>query len=82
MPRAEVAISTNYNGVNPTTATWTTLPATIANSGCGSGYAPSFVPSGNVDLSSFSGTGYIAFIYNGNNSSQTTTYQVDNVKID
>lgn len=77
----EVAISTDYDGVNPASATWTTLPATIANSGCGTGYAASFTPSGNVDLSSFNGTGYIAFIYNGNNTTQTTTYQVDNVKI-
>ena len=71
-----------WNGVDPTIATWTNLTASIADSDCTGGYSPSFVPSGNVDLSSFSGTAHIAFIYNGNNSSETTTYQIDNVVID
>ncbi|MEZ5001749.1 MAG: DUF5689 domain-containing protein [Chitinophagales bacterium] len=81
----KVYISTDYDGGGaPLTATWTELTATIAsssNSSCASGYAANFIASGDVDLSSFSGTGYIAFVYTGNNSTQTTTYQVDNVVI-
>ncbi len=80
-----VAISTDYDGTDVAGATWTTLTATIAsssNSSCNGGYGDNFINSGDVDLSGFSGTGYIAFIYSGNNSSETTTYQVDNVVID
>lgn len=81
-----VAISTDYNGTDPSSATWTTLTANLAsssNSSCNGGYGE-FINSGNVDLSSFSGTGHIAFIYNGTNNDggQTTTFQVDNVVID
>jgi len=78
-----VNISTDYDGMNVGAATWTPLnSAIIADSDCASGYAASFTNSGDVDISSFSGTGYIAFIYSGNNSDETTTYQVDNVVVD
>lgn len=84
----KVYISTNYDGGGaPLTATWTQLTSAViassTNSNCTtSGYADNFVNSGDIDLSSFSGTGYVAFVYTGNNTSQTTTFQVDNVVID
>jgi hypothetical protein len=71
-----VLISTNFNGTNVAAATWTQLPCTLAGS-TDANYA--FVSSGNVSLTSFSGTGYIAFKYSGSDPSQTTTYQIDNV---
>jgi len=77
-----VAISTDFDGVDIGAANWTTLnSAVISDSDCASGYPDNFTNSGDVDISGFSGTGYFAFIYNGNNSDETTTYQVDNVSV-
>lgn len=82
----EVFISTDFNGCDVAGATWTELTsAVIANSvnspdGIG-GYADFFIFSGNVDLSGYSGEGVIGFRYTGNNSTETTTYQVDNIII-
>lgn len=74
-------ISTNFTGsATPWTATWTPLTATIS-SGHPSGYAPSFVSSGNISLSSYTGTVYIAFVYEGSDPSKTTTFEVDDVRV-
>jgi Family of unknown function (DUF5689)/Domain of unknown function (DUF5017) len=72
-------ISTDYDGssTSPQSFTWTTLPATIAT-GPGSGFG-SFVSSGLVDLSSYSGNVYVAFKYVG--TSPATTFEVDDVKV-
>lgn len=80
----DLLIATDYDGVDPDGATWTTLSAVIAsddNQDCDGGFASGFIASGDVDLSGFSGNGHIAFRYTGNNSDETTTYQVDNVVI-
>ena len=78
-------ISTDYNGGgDPQSATWTELSGTIAseaNSDCVGGFADGFINSGDIDLSSFSGMAYVAFVYRGDNDTETTTYQVDNVSI-
>lgn len=82
-----VHISTNYDEAgDPSTATWddVTTNFTIA-SGTSSGFAANFTPSGSMDLSAYSGQGYIAFKYDGNDdggSGVTTTYQVDNVTVE
>ena len=72
-----VWISTDFDGTNFASASWTqlnpNLPTTEAN------YVD--VPSGPVDLSAFSGTGHIGFRYEGNGVSQTTLYQLDEVKV-
>lgn len=79
----EVLISTDFDGTEDgvTTATWTTL--TVNKS-----YIVDFdtwftwVSSGSVDLSSYTGTAYIAFRYTGSDTSnQNMTLHVDNVKI-
>lgn len=73
----EVMVSTNYSGSgDPTAATWTKLSATL-DPHTGTGYGK-FTESGNVDLSSYTGTGYVAFHYYGPN---TTTWSVDDVVI-
>ncbi len=84
----KVLISTNYTGSgNPWASgvTWTDLTSQAAlSSGPASGYATNFTPSGNIILSSFSGTAYIAFKYEGSDVSgatKTTTWQIDNIKI-
>ncbi len=57
-----VNISTDYSGSgNPTSATWTTLDAQF-DTHTGSGFG-SWTNSGNIDLSDYDGTIYIAFQY-------------------
>ncbi len=70
-------ISTNFTG-DVTTATWTQLPATIAQVASGQ-YV--FVGSGDVDLSAYSGNVHIAFKYLGGDPTGTMTYRVDNVQV-
>lgn len=74
----KVLISNDYDGSDVNSATWTELSANLAGS---SNANYEWVESGNVDLSSFSGTAVIAFQYTGNKSSKTTTAIVDDVKI-
>ncbi|MBS1776431.1 MAG: choice-of-anchor J domain-containing protein [Bacteroidetes bacterium] len=81
----KVYISTNYSGSgNPTTATWTQVPATIST-GNTTGYASTWTPSGNVNLNAFSGKVYVAFVYDGADPSTgtklTTTYELDDVYV-
>ncbi|HZH70218.1 MAG TPA: choice-of-anchor J domain-containing protein, partial [Flavobacteriaceae bacterium] len=62
-------------------ADWTQLSATIAT-GTSNGYANNFTPSGNVDLSAYTGQiVHIGFRYTGSSNGITTTYQVDNVTV-
>ncbi len=72
----KVMISTNFDGSNIKAATWQTLPCTIAKQ---SDADNTFVPSGSIDLSAFSGTYHLAFVYNGTSASNTSTYRVDNI---
>lgn len=61
----EVLVSTDYDGGNnPENFNWTKLCPTIAG-GDANGFGASFVPSGDVDISSFTGNAYIAFRYKG-----------------
>ena len=79
-----IHVSTDFDGNkdNLLTATWiditdqATIPTTPTD-----GYGDSFEPSGDIDLSSYSGTIYVLFKYTGDNSDNTTTFQIDNVQI-
>ncbi|MEP7167798.1 MAG: choice-of-anchor J domain-containing protein, partial [Bacteroidota bacterium] len=71
-----VWISTNFDGTNVSAATWSPLTCTLAGQ-FDADYT--FVASGIIPLTTFTGTGYIGFKYTGNSTSQTTTYQLDNV---
>jgi len=74
-----VLISTDFDGSNIASATWTTLSPTLAGQN-DANYE--WVNSGDVDLSSYSGQAYIAFKYNGDDTKgETTSYIIDNVKI-
>lgn len=80
----KVYISTNYTGgTTPWTSAWTQLPATIS-SGHTTGYG-SFISSGAIDLSSYSGSIRLAFVYEGADPSSgtkaTTTFEIDDVKV-
>lgn len=82
-------ISSNWNGnVNQvTSATWTVLPGTIVSDDV---FYQDWVDSGLIDLSSYSGTIYIAFKYIGGDNSGNTNpingtidgaFEIDNFKI-
>ncbi|MDT8394287.1 MAG: DUF5689 domain-containing protein [Bacteroidales bacterium] len=75
----EVLFSTDFNGANIAGASWTALPCAIANQ---NDPYHEWIPSGDIDLSAYSGTGYIAFKYSGSDlNGNTTSYRVDNVKV-
>lgn len=73
-----VWISTDFDGSDVENANWTELNANIASSN--DNYVEE--SSGDVDLSAFSGTAYIAFRYEGDGISNTTLYQLDDVKVE
>ncbi|WP_298782131.1 DUF5689 domain-containing protein [uncultured Polaribacter sp.] len=77
----EVLISTNWDGVNAniTSAIWDVLPAKIVSDGEN---FKNWVHSTYIDLSSYTGTAFIAFKYTGSgNVSFDGTYEIDNIKI-
>jgi len=76
--KLEIFISNNYNGTDVLAATWTQLTATVANNTT-NGYV--YIPSGNVDLSSFTGTIHIAFKVTGNGTTLDGLFQVDKIKV-
>lgn len=75
----EVLISTDFDGLNPTTATWEnlnpTLPSDPANEW------NEYVESGNIEISGFGDLGYVAFKYTGTDPGSTTNWLVDDVCI-
>lgn len=78
--KLEVLISTNYDGnsANILTSTWTVLDATVADETT-NGYT--YIPSGEIDLSAYTGTVHIAFRVTGNGTTLDGLYQVDDVKV-
>ena len=71
----EVYFSNNYNGSDPTTATWTTLECNLSTGGW------NWVESGDIDLSSFNGTNcYIGFKYTCEES-QAAGWEVDDIML-
>lgn len=77
-PNLEVLVSTDYDGTSdPNTASWTDLSSGVTWSGGDFEY----VESGELDLSSFSGTGYIAFKYISNADVQGKLWQIDSVVV-
>lgn len=79
-PIGEVLISTNFNGGDPSTATWVSLNPTLATS---SNANYDWVDSGVIDLSGFSGSGHIAFKYSGSGpGGVTSTFILDDVVVE
>jgi endonuclease I len=78
----QILMSQDFNGSDISLATWTDITSNfIIPTEPVSGYG-SFEPAGEMNLSTYQGTIYIAYKYSGNsNNSQTTTYQIDNVSI-
>lgn len=77
-PDLTVLISTDYDGIgNPADATWKELNATFSSG------SYTWTPSGNIDLSSYSSQGYIAFHYTstGTASGEAATWEVTNIQL-
>ncbi|MFH6986560.1 DUF5689 domain-containing protein [Flavobacterium collinsii] len=76
----EVYVSTNFDGSNVTKAKWTKLAAKFPSL---STPARTFISSGAVDLSAFSGNIHIAFKYTGSGKDKTLNgaFMVDDVRI-
>jgi len=75
----EVLISTDFDGTNIASATWTEINAKVAVK---SDADNAWIKSGDVDLSSYSGKVYIAFRYYGDDTKgETTSYRIDNIKL-
>jgi len=73
-----VWISSDFDGTNVTAANWTELNCTIAGS---NDAEHAWIPSGAIDLSSFSGKVRIGFKHVGNPTDGTTSYRIDNVVV-
>lgn len=76
--KLEVLISSDFDGTNVLAATWTALEATVADQTT-NGYV--YIPSGEIDLSAYSGTVHIAFRVIGNGTTLDGLFQVDKVKV-
>jgi len=78
----QVLISSNYNGTDPTTATWTPLSANISKGHTTGTFGP-FISSGEINLNLYiNKTVHIAFKYSGSDvasAPKTTTYEIDDV---
>src|SRR5690606_24264753 len=76
----EVMVSTDYDGTNVLAATWTPISAELASQ---SNDWYEFVDSGLIDLSSYTGTLYVAFKVTGSGTDTTLdgAYQVDDFTI-
>ena len=74
----EVLISTDYDGNNIATATWTPLTAVLAQQ---TDPDHTFISSGNVSLPIVAGkSAVIAFKYTGSQT-ESTTYRIDNIAV-
>lgn len=77
----ELLVSTNYDGTNVTSATWTVINFTKPPLDFDTNF--DFFSSGKIDLSSYTGNIYLAFKYKGSgtNFSLDGTYEIDNIRI-
>lgn len=70
--------SNDFTG-DPATATWTEIDINYAPSSLGN---YEVVSTGDIDLSNINGIGHIAFRYNGTSSQNTTTWIIDDLRIE
>jgi len=78
--RLEVYISSDFDGSEAgiANATWVDAGATLAGN---SDNWYDFIPSGNIDLSSYTGHIYVAFKFTGNDSDASGGFFVDNIMV-
>jgi len=79
----KVLISKDYDGVStsPQNFKWTDITADVAlNDNNSSGFMSDFSTSKSFDLSPYTGTVYVAFLYEGVSGGITTNIQIDNLQ--
>lgn len=76
--KLEVFISSNFDGTNVLSATWIPLDAVVADNTT-NGYV--YVDSGEIDMSSYTGTVHLAFRATGNGTTLDGLFQVDDIKV-
>jgi hypothetical protein len=76
--KLEVFVSSDYDGSDVLGATWEQINATVADETTND---YTYIPSGNIDLSSYTGTLHIAFKVTGNGTSLDGLFQVDKITI-
>lgn len=76
--KLEVFVSSDFDGTNVLAATWTKLNAVVADQTTNN---YTYIPSGKIDLSSYSGDIHIAFKVTGNGTTLDGLFQVDNVNV-
>jgi hypothetical protein len=76
--KLEVFISSNFDGTNVLAATWIPLDAVVADNTT-NGYV--YVDSGEIDLSTYTGTVHLAFRAIGNGTTLDGLFQVDDIKV-
>lgn len=75
-----VWLSTDYNGSNLTSANWVSLNARLATKDDDD---HAWIPSGDIDLTAYvEQEVYIGFRYVGDKASNTSTYRIDNIKVE
>ena len=78
--KLEVYVSSDYDGLDVSAATWTKLNAKVADKDSNPEASYTYVPSGEVNLSSYAGkTVHIAFRAIGNSTTLTGLFQVDKI---
>lgn len=78
--KLEVLVSTDFDGTNVLAATWTPLTAVVANETTNN---YTYIPSGDIDLSSYNGNIHLAFKVTGSgtNTNLDGLFQVDDIKV-
>ena len=69
--------TTNYTG-DPKTTNWQKINAKVAQNADAD---HTFIPSGDIDLTAFGANVRVGFKYVGNNTSNTSTFRVDNITV-
>ena len=77
----EVLVSSNFDGTNVLTADWEKKSFRVPPYLGYGGVNYTFVNSGAIDLSDYSGEIYVAFRVKGNTSAQAGGFQIDNIKL-
>ena len=76
--KLQVYISSDFNGTDVLAATWTELDAVVADSTTNN---YTYISSGEIDLSDYTGAVHFAFKVTGNGSTLDGLFQIDKIKV-
>lgn len=76
--KLQVYISSDFNGTDVLAATWTELDAVVADNTTNN---YTYISSGEIDLSNYTGAVHFAFKVTGNGSTLDGLFQIDKIKV-